>query len=110
MPSSHRYAALQQIQRRRPVATTAAGPFDELWASDVFGLQAMKEALPGRIFKSIQLTIREGGKLDLSLANAVADAMKTWASARGALYYAHVFYPLTNSTAEKHDGFISPKS
>ena len=65
MPSSHRYAALQQIQRRRPVATTAAAPFDELWASDVFGLQAMKEALPGRIFKSIQRTIREGGKLDL---------------------------------------------
>ena len=110
MPSSHRYAALQQIQRRRPVATTAAAPFDELWASDVFGLQAMKEALPGQIFKSIQRTIREGGKLDLSLANAVADAMKTWATGRGALYYAHVFYPLTNSTAEKHDGFISPKS
>ena len=110
MPSPQRFAALQTIQRRRPVATTAAGPFDELWASDVFGLQAMKEALPGRIFKSIQRTIREGGKLDLSLANAVADAMKTWASARGALYYAHVFYPLTNSTAEKHDGFISPKS
>jgi glutamine synthetase len=110
MPSSHRYAALQQIQRRRPVATAAAAPFDELWASDVFGLQAMKEALPGRIFKSIQRTIREGGKLDLSLANVVADAMKTWATGRGALYYAHVFYPLTNSTAEKHDGFISPKS
>jgi glutamine synthetase type III len=110
MPNSHRFAALQQIQRRRPVTTTAAAPFDELWASDVFGLQAMKEALPGRIFKSIQRTIREGGKLDLSLANAVADAMKIWASGRGALYYAHVFYPLTNSTAEKHDGFISPKS
>jgi glutamine synthetase len=110
MPSSHRYAALQQIQRRRPVETAATAPFDELWASDVFGLQAMKEALPGRTFKSIQRTIREGGKLDLSLANVVADAMKTWATGRGALYYAHVFYPLTNSTAEKHDGFISPKS
>jgi glutamine synthetase len=40
----------------------------------------------------------------------VAQAMKDWASARGALYYAHVFYPLTNLTAEKHDGFISPQS
>ncbi len=29
--------------------------------------------------------------------------------AQGAHYYAHVFYPLTNSTAEKHDGFISPQ-
>ncbi|MCP9890497.1 glutamine synthetase III [Cyanobium sp. Aljojuca 7D2] len=110
MPSPQRFAALQQIQRRRPAATAAAAPFGELWASDVFTLEKMKEALPGRIFKSIQRTIREGGKLDLSLANAVADAMKTWATGRGALYYAHVFYPLTNSTAEKHDGFISPKS
>ncbi|WP_094559936.1 glutamine synthetase III [Synechococcus sp. 8F6] len=110
MPSPQRFAALQQIQRRRPAATAPAAPFGELWASDVFTLETMKEALPGRIFKSIQRTIREGGKLDLSLANAVADAMKTWATGRGALYYAHVFYPLTNSTAEKHDGFISPKS
>ena len=110
MPSPQRFAALQQIQRRRPAATAPAAPFGELWASDVFTLEKMKDALPGRIFKSIQRTIREGGKLDLSLANAVADAMKTWATGRGALYYAHVFYPLTNSTAEKHDGFISPKS
>ena len=110
MPSPQRFAALQQIQRRRPAATAPAAPFGELWASDVFTLEKMKDALPGRIFKSIQRTIREGGKLDLSVANAVADAMKTWATGRGALYYAHVFYPLTNSTAEKHDGFISPKS
>ncbi len=110
MPSPQRFAALQMIQRRRPVATAAAAPFSDLWGSDVFSLEKMKEALPGRVFKSIQRTIREGGKLDLSLANAVADAMKTWATSRGALYYAHVFYPLTNSTAEKHDGFISPKS
>ena len=110
MPSPQRFAALQTIQRRRPVATAPIAPFGELWASDVFNLDTMKEALPGRIFKSVQRTIREGGKLDLSVANAVADAMKTWATSRGALYYAHVFYPLTNSTAEKHDGFISPKS
>ncbi|MCP9806852.1 glutamine synthetase III [Cyanobium sp. T1B-Tous] len=110
MPSPQRFAALQTIQRRRPVATAAIAPFGELWASDVFSLATMKEALPGRIFKSVQRTIREGGKLDLSVANAVADAMKDWATSRGALYYAHVFYPLTNSTAEKHDGFISPKS
>ena len=109
MPSPQRFAAIQQIQRRRPVATTPAASLDELWASDVFTLDAMKSVLSGRVFKSVQRTIKEGGKLDLSVANAVADAMKTWAISRGALYYAHVFYPLTNSTAEKHDGFIAPK-
>jgi glutamine synthetase len=110
MPSPQRFAALQQIQRRRAVATVAAVPFEELWACDVFTLDKMKEALPGRVFKSVQRTIQTGGKLDLSVANRVAEAMRAWATGRGAHYYAHVFYPLTNSTAEKHDGFISPKA
>ncbi|MEY3964273.1 MAG: hypothetical protein RLZZ106_1528 [Cyanobacteriota bacterium] len=109
MPSPQRFAALQQIQRRRAVATPPAAPFEELWARDVFTLDKMKAVLPGSVFESVQRTIRGGGKLDLSVANVVAEAMKAWATSRGALYYAHVFYPLTNSTAEKHDGFISPK-
>jgi len=73
-------------------------------------LEKMKKALPKEEFKLVQRTIREGGKLDPSVANAVAQAMKDWATSHGALYYAHVFYPLTNSTAEKHDGFIAPQS
>jgi glutamine synthetase len=109
MPSPQRFAALQQIQRRRPVATAPAAPLEKLWASDVFTLDTMKTFLPKGVFRSVQRTIHQAGKLDLSVANVVAEAMKTWATGRGALYYAHVFYPLTNSTAEKHDGFISPK-
>jgi glutamine synthetase len=70
----------------------------------------MKSALPKAVFRSIQRSIREGTKLDSSVADAVAQAMKDWATARGALYYAHVFYPLTNLTAEKHDGFIAPQA
>jgi glutamine synthetase len=70
----------------------------------------MRSALPKGVFRSIQRSIREGSKLDPSVADVVAQSMKDWASARGALYYAHVFYPLTNLTAEKHDGFISPQS
>jgi glutamine synthetase len=75
----------------------------------VFSLDKMKSALPKAVFKSIQRSIREGSKLDASIADVVAQAMKDWATARGALYYAHVFYPLTNLTAEKHDGFIAPQ-
>ncbi|MEB3165928.1 MAG: glutamine synthetase III [Cyanobacteriota bacterium] len=109
MPSSPRLAAIQTIQRRRPVPTAPVQKLDELWASDVFSLDRMKAALPKEIFKSVQRTIQKGTKLDVSVANVVAQAMKEWAVARGALYYSHVFYPLTNSTAEKHDGFISPQ-
>lgn len=53
-------------------------------------------------------TIEEGEKLDISVANAVADAMKDWAAAKGATHYTHWFQPLTGVTAEKHDSFISP--
>ncbi len=110
MPSAERFAALQTIQRRKPAVVQAPSALQDIWASDVFTLDRMKEALPRPVFKSIQATIRSGGRLDPSVADAVANAMKDWATSRGALYYAHVFYPLTNLTAEKHDGFITPKS
>ena len=110
MPAPARLQAYQLIQARAAVATPALEPLEELWASDVFTLDRMKSALPKAVFKSIQRSIKEGGKLDTSVADTVAQAMKDWATSRGALNYAHVFYPLTNLTAEKHDGFIAPQS
>jgi glutamine synthetase len=70
----------------------------------------MQASLPKDVFKSVKNTILTGGKLDVSIASAVAAAMKDWSTSKGALYYAHVFYPMTNATAEKHDGFISVQS
>ena len=110
MPSPQRLSAIEQIQLRGSYPAETAKPLDELWGKNVFTLEKMKKALPKEEFKLVQRTIREGGKLDPSVANAVAQAMKDWATSHGALYYAHVFYPLTNSTAEKHDGFIAPQS
>ncbi len=107
MPSPQRFAALQEIHKRPPAETAPVQTLEELWAKDVFSLAKMKAALPKDIFRSLQRTIKEGTKLDVSVANVVAQAMKDWATSNGALYYAHVFYPLTNATAEKHDGFIS---
>jgi glutamine synthetase len=109
MPSQARLQAIAQINSRPSVSVKPAAALEELWASDVFSLEKMKSALPKAVFKSIQRSIKEGTKLDLSVADTVAQAMKDWATSRGALYYAHVFYPLTNLTAEKHDGFISPQ-
>lgn len=110
MPSPQRFAALQQIHQRPSMAPSPIEDLDKLWARNVFTLSKMKAALPKEVFKSLQRTIKEGTKIDVSVANVVAQAMKDWAISRGALYYAHVFYPLTNATAEKHDGFISPQS
>ena len=55
-------------------------------------------------------TIETGSTLDPSIADTVAAAMKDWAIQKGATHYAHVFYPLTGFTAEKHDSFLSPDS
>lgn len=82
----------------------------ELWAVDVFNLSKMQQCLPKAVFKSLKRTIEAGTELDVSIADTVASAMKNWAISKGASYYAHVFYPMTNATAEKHDGFISTQS
>jgi glutamine synthetase len=83
-------------------------PAEELFGINVFGLSTMKTLLPKEIFKSIKRTIDTGSTLEPRVADVVASAMKAWALARGATHYAHVFYPLTGSSAEKHDSFLSP--
>ncbi|MEO1002836.1 MAG: glutamine synthetase III [Cyanobacteria bacterium J06638_7] len=110
MPSQPRLQAIGEIIARPPMGVDPASDLKDLWANDVFTLDKMKSALPKEVFKSIQRSMVEGTKLDTTVANVVAQAMKDWATNRGALYYAHVFYPLTNLTAEKHDGFISTQS
>jgi glutamine synthetase len=102
-----RLRAIHQIANRELMEPKAPKKLEEIWAENVFNLAKMQATLPKSVFKSIKNTIVTGEKLDLSIADAVATAMRDWAIAKGALYYAHVFYPMTNLTAEKHDGFIS---
>lgn len=102
-----RVLAVHQITNRELMPPKPPEPLDKIWAENVFNLSKMQASLPKAVFKSIKKTITTGEKLDPSVADAVATAMRDWAIAKGALYYAHVFYPMTNLTAEKHDGFIS---
>lgn len=74
----------------------------------VFDDRVMKANLSAKVYQSLKKTIDEGAQLDISVANAVAAAMKDWAVANGATHYTHWFQPLTGITAEKHDSFISP--
>ena len=104
-----RSQAIAQITEREAILTNSPSRLEELWAVDVFTLGKMQACLPKDVFKSLKKTIQMGSKLDLSVAGVVAVAMKDWAISKGALYYSHVFYPMTNITAEKHDGFISPQ-
>jgi glutamine synthetase len=70
----------------------------------------MQARLPKPVFKSLMSTIEHGTALDPTVADVVASAMKDWAMEKGASHYAHVFYPLTGLTAEKHDSFLEPDS
>ncbi len=80
----------------------------QLFGANVFSASIMKTRLPKSIYKSIIATIETGSALEPEVADVVAAAMKDWAIEKGATHYAHVFYPLTGSTAEKHDSFLSP--
>ncbi len=80
----------------------------EYFGSLVFDDRVMKANLSAEVYQSLKKTIDEGAQLDITVANAVASAMKDWAVAHGATHYTHWFQPLTGITAEKHDSFISP--
>lgn len=80
----------------------------DYFGSLVFDDRVMKANLSAKAYNSLKKTIDEGAKLDPSIADAVATAMKDWAIEHGATHYTHWFQPLTGITAEKHDSFISP--
>nr|MBF0222194.1 glutamine synthetase III [Desulfobulbaceae bacterium] len=79
-----------------------------LFGCNVFNDKIMKERLPKEAYKSLQNTIKRGASLQTETAAVVANAMKDWAIEKGASHYTHWFQPLTGSTGEKHDSFISP--
>ena len=108
--STSRLQAIDSVKRFQPpagsfVPTEAPG---EIFGQNVFGKSVMQARLPKPIFKSLMATIEHAKPLDPTVADVVAAAMKDWAMEKGATHYAHVFYPLTGLTAEKHDSFLEP--
>src|ERR1700689_3608279 len=107
-----RLAAITNVEAYVPPAIS----FDpgetpgQVFGSSVFTKAEMQARLPKAVYKSIVATIDKGAKLDPAVADAVAAAMKDWALEKGATHYAHVFYPMTGLTAEKHDSFLEPIS
>ena len=104
--SESRSQAVFEITTGEPISTVKPKSLEEIWASDVFTLVKMEDALSKSAFKAMKNTMETGASLDASTADDVAAAMKTWALSKGANYFAHVFYPLTGASAEKHDSFI----
>lgn len=99
-------SAIQHRTSEEPLLGKAN--IQEYFGMNVFNDEQMKKRLPKTVYKALRKTIEEGVPMDYSVADVVAAAMSGWAIERGATHYAHVFYPLTGLTAEKHDSFYSP--
>jgi glutamine synthetase len=108
--SKARLQAIEAVKDYTPPAwifLESEAPGD-VFGSNVFSKSVMQKRLPKLVFKSLMSTIEHAKPLDPTVADVVAAAMKDWAMEKGATHYAHVFYPLTHLTAEKHDSFLEP--
>ncbi len=105
-----RLQAIKDVEAYTPPAPSFNGNEvpGAIFGENVFSLAVMRERLPKLVYKSILATIEHSQPLDPMVADSVASAMKDWAMEKGATHYSHVFYPLTNFTAEKHDSFFEP--
>ncbi|MDZ7315201.1 MAG: glutamine synthetase III [candidate division KSB1 bacterium] len=89
-----------------PILPETAQCISEYFGANTFNEQTMREKLPKDTYKKLLATIKKGEKLDMSIANTVAHAMKEWALSKGVTHYTHWFQPQTGLTAEKHDSFL----
>ncbi len=108
--SATRLKAIEAVVNYAPpseIFPTPGAP-GEIFGANVFTKSVMRTRLPKAVFKSVMATIEHSEPLDPAVADVVASAMKDWAMEKGATHYAHVFYPLTHLTAEKHDSFLEP--
>src|SRR3954454_21831930 len=80
----------------------------EAFGSLVFNDEVQQTRLPKPVYHALRRTMTQGEALDISVADAVASAMKEWAVEHDATHYTHWFQPLTGITAEKHDSFLTP--
>ncbi len=109
MSADFRKKALEQAQNRPVVdVRLPSSKVSDYYGTNVFSTETMKMYLSPDTYKKLNSVINKGEKIDSSLADAVASAMKSWAMEKGVTHYTHWFQPLTGTTAEKHDGFFEP--
>ena len=104
-----RFKALDDLLSREPkVYNAPSDKISDFYGSNVFNNDAMREYLTSEAYKSVLGAMQKGTRIDRSIADQVASAMKDWAMSKGVTHYTHWFQPLTGATAEKHDAFFEP--
>lgn len=112
--SYRRFDALEAVRKAEELLLARNGTdkidmnIAEIFGENCLTIDTLKERLPKSVWKILKKTIRDNEPLDAEVADAVAVVMKEWATEKGASHYTHWFQPLTGSTAEKHDSFITP--
>jgi glutamine synthetase len=102
-----RFQALQEVISRQPKEVIfPSNEVSDFFCMRVFDKPKMEKFLNREAYKSVIIAIDEGKAIDRKIAGQVAAGMKAWAVGMGATHYTHWFHPLTDGTAEKHDGFI----
>ncbi|WP_276090538.1 glutamine synthetase III [Pedobacter sp. JY14-1] len=108
---SLRTIALKEAQSRiSPEVKAPAAKISEFFGVNVFDKKKMKDFLSKEVYEKLVSAIDQGELINLTDANQIAAAMKSWAMGKGATHYTHWFQPLTGTTAEKHDSFFEPSS
>ena len=103
---SHRIYSDRQAERMIAMSDVLNVP--EIFGSNVFNEATMQQRLSGEVYNAWKQCIATATPLPLSVANEIAEAMKNWATEKGATHFTHWFQPMTGITAEKHDSFIAP--
>ena len=85
------------------------GPVSGYFGKNVLDLDKMRSYMSEKAYSAVLASVKFGEKLDRSVSDEIAAGMKTWATEMGATHYTHLFQPLTDSTAEKHEAFVSVK-
>ena len=105
--SKMRFFALQELANRRPIPVEyPTEKLSEYYGAHVFDRKKMQEFLPSEAYKAVINAIEKGVPFNREMADMIANGMKSWAKTFNVTHYTHWFQPLTDGTAEKHDGFI----
>ena len=104
--SSLRFHAIKESLNRSPLKVIEKGRRSAIYGSNVFNDSTMRQSLTKDAYKSVKDAMEKGSKIDRSIADQIASAMKDWALSKGVTHYTHWFQPLTGATAEKHDAFF----
>lgn len=105
--SKMRFIALNELSSRKPIEVCLpSNKLSDYYASRVFDKKTMQEYLPKEAYKAVIDAIEIGTLISREKADLIANGMRNWAKSFGVTHYTHWFQPLTDGTAEKHDGFI----